>query len=171
MHQPMPKEVPEAFGHALLLDVRAVCSDRTVYLGVQVIFVRSSRVGRSARSVSRTRACGLWSCGTTPCSNQGRLRLPPEAAGRRHAKIAATPMNQSREAHHPARPLTPPRGTLVAFRVRTSERGGRSSWRLSGTLRQPPSSESHRRRPLLIPPRSHYPYPVVSETNLTAGVR
>jgi hypothetical protein len=52
-----------------------------------------------------------------------------------------------------------------------SERGGRSSWRLSGTLRQPPPSESHRRRPLLVPPRSHDHYPIVPVTNLTTGVR
>jgi hypothetical protein len=47
----------------------------------------------------------------------------------------------------------------VAFRKRASERGGRSSWRRSGTLRQPPSSESDRRRPLLVPPRSHSSLP------------
>src|SRR6266498_2793797 len=51
------------------------------------------------------------------------------------------------------------------------ERGGRSSGCLSGTLRRPPSSESHRRRPLLVPPRSHALYPVVAVTNLTAGAR
>src|SRR6266496_2402720 len=50
-------------------------------------------------------------------------------------------------------------------------RGGRSSGCLSGTLRRPPSSESHRRRPLLVPPRSHALYPVVPVTNLTAGAR
>jgi hypothetical protein len=51
-----------------------------------------------------------------------------------------------------------------------SEAGGRAGVSL-GLLRQPPSSESHRRRPLLIPPRSHDPYPVVPVPNLTAGIR
>jgi hypothetical protein len=32
-------------------------------------------------------------------------------AGRRSAKIAAAPINQSREAHHPARPLHSPEGS------------------------------------------------------------
>ena len=41
----------------------------------------------------------------------------------------------------------------------TSERGGRSSWRRPGLLRRPPSSESQRWRPLLVPPRSLEPYP------------
>ena len=51
------------------------------------------------------------------------------------------------------------------------ERGGRSSGCLSGTLRRPPSSESHRRRPPLFPPRCHALYPVVPVTNLRAGAR
>jgi hypothetical protein len=68
--------------------------------------------------------------------------------------------------HQGRRPLHSPRGHTSTL---SSERGGRSSGRLSGTLRQPPSSESHQRRPLLVPPRSHAPYPVVPVTNLTAG--
>jgi hypothetical protein len=57
------------------------------------------------------------------------------------------------------------RWVQCAVRQGTSKRGGRSNWRLPGTLRRPPSSESHRRRPLLIPPRSHDPYPVVPVRN------
>ncbi len=58
-----------------------------------------------------------------------------------------------------------------ALLQRTRGRGGRSSGCLSGTLRRPPSSESHRRRPLLVPPRSQDPYPIVPVKNLTAGTR
>jgi hypothetical protein len=52
-----------------------------------------------------------------------------------------------------------------------SERGGRSSWRLSGTATTTPIVGVSRRRPLLVPPRSHGPYPRRHSTNLTAGVR
>jgi hypothetical protein len=41
-----------------------------------------------------------------------------------------------------------------------SGRGGKSNGRLSGTLRRPPSPESQQRRPLLVPPRRHDPYPL-----------
>jgi hypothetical protein len=99
-----------------------------------------------------------WHPSTQPEWQPGRLRLPPKAV-----RAAGRPQGA-------AAPL-PPRGAPVAFREKTSERGGRSSWRLSGTLRQPPPSESHRRRPLLVPPRSHDPYPVVPVPNLTAGIR
>ena len=40
-----------------------------------------------------------------------------------------------------------------------SERGGRSSWRLSGTATTTPIVGVSRRRPLLVPPRSHDLYP------------
>jgi hypothetical protein len=44
-------------------------------------------------------------------SNQVRLRLPPKAApAEGRPKGADAPMNQSREAHHPARPLHSPEG-------------------------------------------------------------
>jgi hypothetical protein len=53
-------------------------------------------------------------CGTTVSSNQGRLRWPPEAARTAGPpKGAATPMHQSREAHHPARPLHSPEGAMT----------------------------------------------------------
>ena len=48
---------------------------------------------------------------TTVSSNQVRLRLPPEAARTEGSpEGAAAPMHQSREAHHPARPLHSPKG-------------------------------------------------------------
>src|SRR5215216_1939829 len=50
---------------------------------------------------------------------------------------------------------------------RTSERGGRSSWRLSGTATTTPIVGVLRRRPLLVPPRSHDSYPVLPVTNRT----
>jgi hypothetical protein len=50
---------------------------------------------------------------------------------------------------------------------RTSERGGRSSWRLSGTATTTPIVGVLRRRPLLVPPRSHDSYPVAPVTNRT----
>jgi hypothetical protein len=54
------------------------------------------------------------SCGITVSGNQGGLRLPPKAMpGRRHAKVAAAPLNQSREAHLAARPLHSPEGARV----------------------------------------------------------
>jgi hypothetical protein len=50
-------------------------------------------------------------CGTTRSGNQGRLQTAAEGgADRRSAKNAAKPLNQSREAHHPARPLHAPEG-------------------------------------------------------------
>jgi len=50
-------------------------------------------------------------CETTRRGNQGRLETAAEGgADRRHAKIAAAPMDQSREAHHPARPHHSPEG-------------------------------------------------------------
>ncbi len=67
----------------------------------------------------RTRSAGRTECLPTPpvsCSitlsdNQGRLETAAEGgAGRRHAKNAAAPMDQSREAHHSARPLHSPEG-------------------------------------------------------------
>jgi hypothetical protein len=81
------------------------------------------------------------------------------------------PINQSREAPLGAAVPLPGGARQRAFLRRTRGRGGRSSGRLCGTLRRPPSSESHWRRPLLVPPRSHAPYPVVPVTNLTARVR
>jgi hypothetical protein len=48
---------------------------------------------------------------TTLSGSRVRLRLPPEAApGRKHAKIAAGPMGQSRGAHRSAWPLHSSRG-------------------------------------------------------------
>jgi hypothetical protein len=41
---------------------------------------------------------------TTFRGHQARLRLSPHAADRSSAENAAAPMNQSREAHHSARP-------------------------------------------------------------------
>jgi hypothetical protein len=52
-----------------------------------------------------------WSCQTTLGGNQVGVRLPPQAAptvGRPEGVDA--PMHQSREAHHPARPLHSPEG-------------------------------------------------------------
>jgi hypothetical protein len=40
--------------------------------------------------------------GTTLRDKQGRLKLPPKGASRRPQQGAAAPLNQSREAHHPA---------------------------------------------------------------------
>src|SRR5215212_3939530 len=51
---------------------------------------------------------------------------------------------------------------------RTSERGGRSSWRRSGTATTTPIVGVARRRPLLVPPRSHDFYPVLPVTNAPA---
>ena len=50
-----------------------------------------------------------------------------------------------------------------------SEAGGRVGVG-PGLPRRPPSSESHRWRPLLVPPRSREPYPVLPALNLTACV-
>jgi hypothetical protein len=47
-------------------------------------------------------------CGITLRGNQVRLMLPPQAADRRSAQGADAPINQSREAHHTARPLHSP---------------------------------------------------------------
>ena len=66
-------------------------------------------------------------------------------------------------------PLRPCQTERRSLSIR--ERGGRSSGCLSGTLRRPPSSESHRRRPPLFSPRCHALYPVVPVTNLRAGAR
>jgi hypothetical protein len=55
------------------------------------------------------RSCGTT--GTTMRGNQGRLRLPPQAVRTEGPpKGADAPMNQSREAHHTARPLHSPEG-------------------------------------------------------------
>src|SRR5215207_4622114 len=64
---------------------------------------------------------------------------------------------------HPSKP-TQRHSTREPF-----ERGGRSSWRLSGTATTTPIVGVSRRRPLLVPPRSHDPYPGVPATNLPAG--
>jgi hypothetical protein len=49
--------------------------------------------------------------GTTLSSSQGRLRLPPEAVrAEGPPEGAAVPLNQSREAHHSARPHHSPEG-------------------------------------------------------------
>jgi len=58
---------------------------------------------------------------TTPSSNQGRLGLPPKAApAEGRPESADAPMHQSREAHHPARPLHSPEG---AYSPRRSNHG------------------------------------------------
>lgn len=50
---------------------------------------------------------------TTVDSNQVRLRLPPQAARTVGPPNGAdAPMNQWREAHHPARPLHSPEGAM-----------------------------------------------------------
>jgi hypothetical protein len=50
---------------------------------------------------------------TTLRGNQGRLEIAAEgAADRRSAKNASAGMNQSREAHHSARPLHSPYGGM-----------------------------------------------------------
>jgi hypothetical protein len=83
-----------------------------------------------------------WSYRTILRGEAGGMRLPPQAARpqvrqeRGHAVASIARSALSRRGRS-----TPPRGTPMAFRERTSERGGRSSWRLSGTLRRPPSSE------------------------------
>jgi len=73
------------------------------------------------------------------------------------------------ESHLAARPLHfRRRPRRCAFRERTSERGGRSSWRRSGTATTTPSSESHggaRSSSALLP----QPLPYPPATNLTAG--
>ena len=62
------------------------------------------RRGRSLRATVDT-----WSFGITLRSNQGRLEIAAAGgADQRSAKNADRPMNQSREAHHSARPLHSP---------------------------------------------------------------
>ncbi len=52
-------------------------------------------------------------CETTRRGNQGRLETAAAGGvGRRHAKIAAAPMDQSREAHRSARPHHSPKGAI-----------------------------------------------------------
>jgi hypothetical protein len=58
-----------------------------------------------------------WRCGRHLIAATG-------GAGRRSAKIAAAPINQSREAHHPARPHHSPKGPGPKA-GRLSRRGGR----------------------------------------------
>jgi hypothetical protein len=51
-------------------------------------------------------------------ANRVRLRLPPQAApAKGRAQGANAPMDQSREAHHPARPLHSPEGAMLLFQV------------------------------------------------------
>jgi hypothetical protein len=60
----------------------------------------------------RTNVDGRPGCShITLSGNQGRLEIAAKGgAGRRPAKIAGAPMDQSREAHHPARPRHSPVG-------------------------------------------------------------
>jgi hypothetical protein len=92
---------------------------------------------------------------TTLRGNQGRLRSPPKVRHERGCADGAiarsAPLSTAAPLPEGAMPTRLPTGS--------SGRGGRSNGRLSGTLRRPPPSESHRRRPLLVPPRSHDPYP------------
>jgi hypothetical protein len=61
----------------------------------------------------RLEAPQIWSCGTTLRGNQGRLGVPPQAA-RTEGPPQTRPrrMDQSREAHHPARPHQSPEGAM-----------------------------------------------------------
>jgi hypothetical protein len=65
------------------------------------------RVTRAIRSKVGRRWLG--SCRITLGGNQGRPGMPPQAApAEGRPEGAAAPMHQSREAHHPARPLHSP---------------------------------------------------------------
>jgi hypothetical protein len=64
-------------------------------------------------------------CRTTLHGNQGRLRLPPSAARTEGPpRIADAPIDQSREAHHPAWPLHSPLGDVTWTDAGTRERRG-----------------------------------------------
>jgi hypothetical protein len=57
--------------------------------------------------------------------DQVRLRLPPEAAmAEGPPKNPAAPMDQSREAHHPARPLHSPEGAWGASPISVDRHAG-----------------------------------------------
>ena len=85
-------------------------------------------------------------------------RRSVQGRGRVNASARSTPCGV-------AAPFPRGRSRRRAFRGRTSERGGRSSWRRSGTATTTPIVGVSRRRPLLVPPRSHDLYPVVQVTN------
>ena len=75
------------------------------------VALRRCSVGRRASPLAGSGSGRVCSYRTTLSSNQGRLILPAAGgADRRSAKIAAAPINQSREAHHSARPHHSPKG-------------------------------------------------------------
>jgi len=62
---------------------------------------------------------------TTLSGNQDRLEIAAKAERtERSVKIADAPMNQSREAHHPARPLHSPEGPCTHGRSEPDTTGG-----------------------------------------------
>jgi hypothetical protein len=100
-------------------------------------------------------------CGRPPMGQAPSTSPPgqsPEASERpRTVSTMAAPLSLSL-----LWPLHSPRGHagMRSNRKPASEAGGRVGV-CPGLLRRPPPSESHRRRPLLVPPRSPAPYPVV----------
>jgi hypothetical protein len=69
---------------------------------------RSTRAVPVEGQAGQARPC---QAGVTVRSDHGRLEIAAQGgADRRSAKNAAAPINQSRAAHHSARPLHSPRG-------------------------------------------------------------
>jgi hypothetical protein len=64
---------------------------------------------------STTQSCAASGCWHHAQWQPGQGEMPPQAARAEGTpKNADAPMNQSREAHHPARPHHSPRGAMTA---------------------------------------------------------
>jgi hypothetical protein len=115
-------------------------------------------------------------CGTTLSGNQVRLRLPPQAARTvGPPEGAAAPLNQSREAHHPARPLQSPEGVmhhqvLPKLAPRSGSQGNPSEVRDCHLSKQVPVLRHRRRSSTVRSPKGHSPAGQVTTTRLPEGL-
>jgi hypothetical protein len=116
------------------------------------LHIDQERVG--VRNRRRRRGDAVGSCAGESRAAPAARTWPTCGTNASASGVAGSPQRRS-VAARPRRP----------YLLRTSERGGRSSWRRSGTATRTPILGVSRRRPLLVPPRSHNSYPVVPVTN------
>jgi hypothetical protein len=134
--------------------------------------------------------CACWPAGSRLPTTSGSLRAPTtwSRLSRSRRPTDRVNLDEPQRADQQASSTLPdlldhpldhpddPTGSIWinldrrGIQSRTGERGGGRVGVGPGLPRRPPSSESHRWRPLLVPPRFREPYPVLPAMNLSAHV-
>ena len=126
---------------------------------------RQPRLAQSSTAQSSDRH--VCSPGDRPITLTRRRGSPSCRRRRRGPQVR---QDRSRAASENARSAPSPGGGQASMHSTENRRARREvEWASARDSTTTPSSESHRRRPLLVPPRSHDPYPVVPVRKRTAG--